>query len=65
MSRTIQASFESETDRWNAVIGRVREADETFLYAVKTTGVYCRPSCASRQPNRVNVVFFSTCEDAE
>jgi AraC family transcriptional regulator, regulatory protein of adaptative response / methylated-DNA-[protein]-cysteine methyltransferase len=43
---------------WNALISRdPRQAGE-FLYGVKTTGIYCRPSCPSRRPLRKNVVFF-------
>ncbi len=36
-----------------------------FFYAVKTTGIYCRPGCASRRPNPENVLYFFTCDDAE
>ena len=36
-----------------------------FLYAVTTTGVYCRPGCASRRPRRENVRFYASCDDAE
>src|SRR4029453_15212370 len=43
--------------RWAAVVSRDRKADGTFFYSVKTTGVYCRPSCASRPPNPENVRF--------
>ncbi len=43
---------------WAAVIARDRRADGTFVFAVATTGVYCRPSCAARRPNRANVAFF-------
>ena len=55
----------TDDDRWNAVTARDARADGAFLYAVKTTGVYCRPSCASRLPNRANVAFFLTCAQAE
>jgi len=48
----------TETERWNAVTSRDPQADGAFFYAVKTTGVFCRPSCASRQPRRENVAFF-------
>lgn len=41
------------------------EADGSFFYAVKTTGVYCRPSCPSRQPLRKNVSFYESREAAE
>ena len=56
----------AETDRrWAAVIARDRKADGTFYYSVKTTGVYCRPSCAARRPNRRNVEFHATRDEAE
>lgn len=43
---------------WNAVAGRDARADGLFVYGVTSTGVYCRPSCASRRPRRDRVVFF-------
>ncbi|MDE2142141.1 MAG: methylated-DNA--[protein]-cysteine S-methyltransferase [Elusimicrobia bacterium] len=43
---------------WTAVTTRDVRADGTFVFAVKTTGVYCRPSCASRRALRDNVSFF-------
>ena len=51
--------------RWEAVLRRDKGADGTFFYAVRTTGVYCRPSCAARLPRRENVEFHETCKDAE
>jgi AraC family transcriptional regulator of adaptative response/methylated-DNA-[protein]-cysteine methyltransferase len=45
--------------KWAALVDRDRAADGQFVYAVKTTGVYCRPSCASRLPLRKNVDFFA------
>jgi AraC family transcriptional regulator of adaptative response/methylated-DNA-[protein]-cysteine methyltransferase len=51
--------------RWAAVVARDRRADGTFFYAVVTTGVYCRPSCASRRANPKNVRFHSTRAEAE
>ena len=51
--------------RWRAVERRDREADGTFVYSVRTTGVYCRPSCAARLARRENVAFHATCADAE
>lgn len=51
--------------RWAAVVARDRHADGTFVYSVKTTGVYCRPSCAARRPNPANVGFHQTPADAE
>jgi AraC family transcriptional regulator of adaptative response/methylated-DNA-[protein]-cysteine methyltransferase len=51
--------------RWKAVVSRDKCADGFFYYAVKTTGIYCRPWCASRPPRRENVEFFTTAEDVE
>src|SRR6478735_7433135 len=51
--------------RWNAVQRRDHAADGTFVYSVRTTGVYCRPSCAARLPRRENVMFHATCAEAE
>ncbi|MGA0617284.1 bifunctional DNA-binding transcriptional regulator/O6-methylguanine-DNA methyltransferase Ada [Paracoccus sp. KR1-242] len=51
--------------RWQAVMSRDRSADGTFVYAVRTTGVYCRPSCASRRANPRNVGFFASPDAAE
>jgi AraC family transcriptional regulator of adaptative response/methylated-DNA-[protein]-cysteine methyltransferase len=45
---------------WRAVIERDRNADGRFVYAVRTTGIYCRPSCPSRRARRENVSFFAT-----
>jgi AraC family transcriptional regulator of adaptative response/methylated-DNA-[protein]-cysteine methyltransferase len=50
---------------WDAVTGRDRAMDGVFFYAVRTTGVYCRPSCPSRRPRPENVVFFRTRTGAE
>src|SRR5579871_5618136 len=49
--------------RWAAVVARNPEAN--FYYSVKTTGVYCRPSCGARLPRPENVQFYPTREDAE
>jgi AraC family transcriptional regulator of adaptative response/methylated-DNA-[protein]-cysteine methyltransferase len=51
--------------RWAAVIARNPETDGAFFYAVKTTGVYCRPSCGARTANPENVAFYMTAVDAE
>ncbi len=45
---------------WQQVLARDASADGQFVYAVKSTGVYCKPSCASRRPERKNVSFFPT-----
>jgi AraC family transcriptional regulator of adaptative response/methylated-DNA-[protein]-cysteine methyltransferase len=44
--------------RWRAVLSRDRAADGTFVFAVRSTGVYCRPSCPARRPRRDRVRFF-------
>ena len=51
--------------RWRAVLARDRRYDGAFVYAVRSTGIYCRPSCASRKPRRVQVAFFPVPEAAE
>jgi AraC family transcriptional regulator of adaptative response/methylated-DNA-[protein]-cysteine methyltransferase len=51
--------------RWPAVVARDREADGRFFYSVKTTGVYCRPSCAARPARPENIAFHATAADAE
>src|SRR5215469_6021115 len=50
---------------WEAVVARDPKRDGEFFFAVSTTGVYCRPSCAARRPRRENVQFFQTPEAAE
>ncbi|MGN6648769.1 bifunctional DNA-binding transcriptional regulator/O6-methylguanine-DNA methyltransferase Ada [Trinickia sp.] len=56
--------YQTDIDRWDAVTQRDAHADGAFYYAVATTGVFCRPSCASRLPRRENVAFFDTAEEA-
>lgn len=50
---------------WRAVQRRDREADGAFVYAVRSTGIYCRPSCPSRKPKREQVSFFPLANAAE
>ena len=52
--------YTKDDERWAAVAGNDRDADGRFVYAVTTTGVFCRPSCPSRRPNRANVRYFDT-----
>lgn len=59
------AVFADAESRWNAMSGRDSSADGAFFYAVRTTGVFCRPSCASRPPRRENVEFFDNTVQAE
>jgi len=51
--------------RWHAVVTRDSAHDGEFIFAVSTTGVYCRPSCPARRPRRENVTFFTRPERAE
>ncbi|HMA93931.1 MAG TPA: bifunctional DNA-binding transcriptional regulator/O6-methylguanine-DNA methyltransferase Ada [Polyangiaceae bacterium] len=51
--------------RWHSVVRRDPSADGLFFYSVRTTGVYCRPSCAARQPRPENVAFHATRAEAE
>jgi AraC family transcriptional regulator, regulatory protein of adaptative response / methylated-DNA-[protein]-cysteine methyltransferase len=55
----------TQDTRWQAVIVRDRNFDGHFYYAVRTTGVYCRPSCAARLAKPENVSFYETPEEAE
>lgn len=50
---------------WRATLSRDARADGTFVLAVRSTHIYCRPSCPARRPLRRNVVFFRTREEAE
>jgi AraC family transcriptional regulator of adaptative response/methylated-DNA-[protein]-cysteine methyltransferase len=52
-------------ERWNSVITRNAAHDGKFVFAVATTGVYCRPSCPARRPRRENVTFFTHPDQAE
>lgn len=75
VKRTTENGCRSEASRqpgtlpqnrfWQAVVARDGRYDGVFIYAVRSTGVYCRPSCPSRRPRRGRVVFFSTPSAAE
>jgi AraC family transcriptional regulator of adaptative response/methylated-DNA-[protein]-cysteine methyltransferase len=60
-----QSTIPTEAARWQAVVDRDSKADGSFYYSVRTTGVFCRPSCAARLPNRENVSFFATPAEAQ
>jgi AraC family transcriptional regulator of adaptative response/methylated-DNA-[protein]-cysteine methyltransferase len=59
------AGSPQDEQRWRAVTARDAARDGEFVFAVSTTGVYCRPSCAARRPRRENVQFFLSPEQAE
>ena len=65
MQQAMGEEFQTPAERWTAVAERDRSADGAFVFAVRTTGVYCRPGCSSRSPLRKNVSFFSRWEEAE
>ena len=52
-------------ERWQAILENDQRYDGAFVYAVRSTGIYCRPSCHSKKPNRENVLFFPLNEIAE
>lgn len=54
----------SKDPRWQSIVERDQKADGSFFYSVKTTGVYCRPSCAARLARPENVEFHNSCADA-
>ncbi|MDQ9204911.1 Ada metal-binding domain-containing protein [Cronobacter sakazakii] len=56
------ADFTSEHARWQAVESRDARADNAFVFAVVTTGIFCRPSCRARRPLRENVRFLRRCQ---
>lgn len=57
-------TFATDDERWAAVLRRDPEADDSFYFSVRTTGVYCRPTCAARRPARRNVAFHTSAGDA-
>jgi AraC family transcriptional regulator of adaptative response/methylated-DNA-[protein]-cysteine methyltransferase len=63
--RTELAARTERDPRWAAIVARSAAADGTFFYSVRTTGVYCRPSCPARVARPENVRFHSTRQEAE
>ena len=51
--------------RWRSVLERDRQSDGRFVHAVRSTGIYCRPSCHSRRPRREHASFFPSCDAAQ
>lgn len=65
-AKNIELAAQTQGDpRWASVVARSTGADGTFFYSVKTTGVYCRPSCGARHARPENVRFHPSQEDAE
>ncbi len=63
--RESKSRWSTSPQRWAALQARSGAADGAFVYAVRTTGVYCRPGCRSRRPRRENVRFFDSPQQAE
>lgn len=63
MTQTLPFSLDPDA-AWRAFEARDRHSDGRFVGAVKTTGIYCKPSCPARHPKRENVVFYRTPEEA-
>jgi len=64
MPRTTSTA-NSDDRKWQAVLARDASHDGLFVFAVSSTGVFCRPSCPSKRPRRENVAFFPLSEHAE
>src|SRR6266487_2208656 len=65
VGRVVVVSDLTPERRWRIVLARDRRYDGAFVYAVQSTGIYCRPSCPSRRPRRAQVTFFPVPEAAE
>src|SRR3954447_16746010 len=65
IARAQEMTTAAADDRWQAVMNRDRGRDGEFVFAVSTTGIYCRPSCPARRPRRENVSFFADPTTAE
>jgi AraC family transcriptional regulator of adaptative response/methylated-DNA-[protein]-cysteine methyltransferase len=66
MSEREMAGTEASDDvRWRAVLARDARSDGRFVFAVRSTGIYCRPSCPARRPGRPRVMFFGAPDAAE
>ena len=59
-----KSTVNRDGELWQAVLNRDASRDGSFVYAVETTGVFCRPTCPSRRPLRKNVAFYRTPQDA-
>jgi AraC family transcriptional regulator of adaptative response/methylated-DNA-[protein]-cysteine methyltransferase len=53
-----KSNLMTDEDRWQAVLARDPRADDQFVFAVQTTGIFCRPSCRARHALRKNVRFY-------
>src|SRR5947207_5656018 len=62
---TPMSDLMTNPELWNAVLARDASRDGSFVFAVRSTGIYCRPSCPARRPRREQVSFFQVPEAAE
>lgn len=62
---TNMSAIMNNPELWNAVLARDASRDGSFVFAVRSTGIYCRPSCPARRPKREQVSFFQIPEAAE
>lgn len=61
----LEISGSTDDSRWQSVLARDGSSDGKFVFAVSSTGVYCRPSCPSKRPRRENVTFYRHAREAE
>lgn len=64
MQTQAQTQFQSPHSRWLALTHRTPSSHSSFLYGVKSTKIYCRPTCNARLARRANVVFYDTADQA-
>lgn len=62
---SVKAPYSTAEERWQAVLDHDRAANGHFVYCVRSTGIFCRPTCPSRRPLLTNVSFYSNNEEAE
>jgi len=62
---TVASTFAGDEEKWRAIVDRDSAADGAFYYSVRTTGVYCRPTCPARRARRANVSFHASTQAAQ
>jgi AraC family transcriptional regulator, regulatory protein of adaptative response / methylated-DNA-[protein]-cysteine methyltransferase len=55
----------TDEEKWGAILSRNRSSDGSFVFAVRSTGIYCNPSCPAKRPGKSQVLFFSSPSEAE
>lgn len=65
MKTSLKLIFPDENTCWQALLNRDVRYNGVFFYGVRSTGIYCRPTCPARRPKRSQVIIFHTCEEAE